>query len=268
MSRYLHFLNRCVFAALAFSSSIIYCKGESSEINPDRAQDLIIFLSSPRSGSELVSCSLNIATRKLIGMFPSGRIHRLAMSHLRLPPAASIPLFYRTHKADLVRKVPSDSNKLIFLTRNPKELFFRRQRSISSVEEFRKKYTQEIMADYFERFKVYDSWNPNNRYLLFYEDFINQEEEEILLELLDFMGEEPTFFYDYVENKERYLDTVLSGYKRQHRKGGSGASSKDGPKSIYYTKDKDPRLLKCLDQIFREQEPVIWEKYLKRFETL
>lgn len=250
---------------LLFSISPLRCE-ESREFDKlSEAENLVIFLSSPRSGSNLITCSLQAIVRKPIGNFNTQGIHKNGSKRLELDWVSHVPFLYRVHSAEKIRELPSDVNKLIFVTRNPKELFFR-QHSISSLKDLKTEKINHKLNQYLSRFKFYESWDPYNRCMVFYEDFINQENEEILLELLDFMGEEPKFFDDYVKNKEKYLNVILSSYRDQHGNK-AGKSSLHGSQAIYYTKNKDPELLKHIDRVLQEKAPVIWEKYLKRFET-
>ncbi len=260
MGRYLSFLRLYVFIILWLcTTSVLY----STE---NKTENLTILLLSPRSGSNLLTCTLNSITRKPIGVFPSRTINSYGMNRLNLDSVCSTPFIYRTDSADTLKGVSSNLNNLILVSRNPKELLFR-DHSISSLKDLQSKEIKSFINTYLQRFKMYESWNPDNRYIVFYEDFINQENEEIILDLLDFMGEEPTFFDDYVEHKEEYLYKILDSYRDQHKSKFGGKSSRNGPNTLYYTENKDPKLLQHIDQILQKKEPLIWEKYLKRFQS-
>ncbi len=149
-------------------------------------------------------------------------------------------------------------------------LFFRGC-SASSIDQVNRLHIEQFMETYLERFREYESWPPENRLLVFYEDFITQINGEATVKLLDFIGEEPTFYYDYIQHKEEYQTRILNSYKNQHNKNKknslSGGSSVGGAKEIYYTQDKPPRVLIYIDELLKKKEPKIWEKYLKRFKT-
>ncbi len=257
MNRILKFYNYVFLLFFMCTTSFIYCAD-------NKPKNLVILLSSFRSGTNLLTCTLNAITRKPIGAFPSQMIHERGMNRLKLDSICPTPVIYRTHYANTLKGVSSDLNKLIFLTRNLKELLFRNY-LITSLQDLQSKVVKSFINTYLQRFKMYESWNPDNRYFVFYEDLITQENEELTLGILDFMDEEPTFFYDYIEHKEEYLNTLLDSYINSRNM--NGASSKNGPKTLYYSKNKDPRLLKYIDQMLQKKEPLIWEKYLKRFET-
>ena len=192
----------------------------------EKSQGAVIFLTTPKSGVNWVTGSLTAITRKPISWLHWGRrvlnpvdscrTHP-SYNRIGLPLITDRPLLYRTHRDfDQLRQLPSNKNKLIFLTRNPKELLFRKffLTSTASVIE-----DPEFIRDFFERylqaFEVYDSWDPDNRMMFYYEDFIERD-EEILLRLLAFMGEEPAYLDDFRMNKQLYAAKLLDSYKHQH----------------------------------------------------
>ena len=60
---------------------------------------------------------------------------------------------------------------------------------------------------------------------------------ETLLEILQFMEEEPLFLEDFLINEQVYLARLLHSYTNQHVHNFGGSSSKKGPKAIHYTKN-------------------------------
>lgn len=243
-----------------------------------KSKDVVFFLSTPKSGSNWIAGSLSAITRKPISwldwkyrVFNPSSAHRNHPSYNRLglPLVSDQPLLYRAHyEFDQLMQVRSAMNKLIFVTRNPKELLFKEfsilfPSSGTPSEQFIKKF----LDTYLQAFQVYESWFPDNRALVFYEDFIFQK-ETMLLQLLEFMNEEPTYLDDFMENIEEYTSKLLASYTKQHQRKAGGASSVDGPKTIYHSKEAAPEILVYIDEYIRNMAPQIWEKYLKRFEEL
>jgi len=177
-------------------------------------------------------------------------------------------LFYRTHYefAEL-KKIPSDYNKLIFITRNPKELLYRKF-FLSNPETSNpdQQFIEQFLNTYLEAFNVYYSWSISTRMICFYEDFIVND-NELLLQLLEFMGESPAFYEDFIANKQTYLNRLLKSYSRQHVQNSGGKSSRNGPKAIYYSENANPSTLRYVDHYIKTTAPAIWDNYLKRFET-
>ena len=235
-----------------------------------------IFLSTERSGSNLISTSLAAITRKPISWLHwktsvfepnSERKQQPAYNRLHLPLITDQPLLYRTHGAfEELRQIPSYANRLIFMTRNPKELIFRKFSLQSPQEAPDLLFVEDFLKKYLTAFEMYEAWDENTRMLVFYEDFIGRG-DEILLELLSFMGEKLLFFEDYRMHREEYLARLLESYKEQHQKVAGGLSSRDGPTAIYYTKNAPMETLLQIDAYIERKAPLIWKKYLKRFST-
>lgn len=241
----------------------------------ERCQDVVCFLSTTQSGSNWVACSLSIMTRKPISWLSWGaqvfnptspfRKHP-SYNRLQLPLLTDEPLLYRTHtEFAKLRQIPSTHNQLIFVSRNPKELLFRAFfLSSSTAPHPTPRFIKSFFRNYLAAFAVYDSWNEENRRLVFYEDFI-ENQNEILIDLLEFMGEEAPYLDDYFEHQEEYQSRLLKSYSQQHHRGGRSAAH--GPQPIYYTRKVSRRLLRSIDRYLEHTAPVLWDKYLKRFKT-
>jgi hypothetical protein len=244
--------------------------------NMSQCENVTFFLSTTRSGSNLVSASLGIITRKPIAwikwgmqVFDPSSPYRNHPSYNRLGLSliSDTPLLYRSHLADDLSQVPSHLNKLIFVTRNPKELLFRDFYLKASSDVPSTEFIQQFLDAYLKNFDLYDSWLAENRYLIFYEDFIYQD-DQLLIQLLQFMGEEPTYFEDFLSHKEEYLARLLDSYKTQHSTNKGGASSKDARKLLYYSESVPIHILTYIDDYLKSAAPTIWERYLKRFQSV
>lgn len=236
------------------------------------SKDVVVFLSTPRSGSNLVSGSLSAITRKPIGwlhwkggFYDHAKTSHPSYNRAGVPLVSRLPLVYRTHhfQSNIVQ-LRTDWNKLIFLTRNPKELLYRRV--ARSKEKPSNQEIEQFFNYYLTTFEGYDSWDEDNKMLVFYEDFI-QNGDEILLNILSFIGEEPVFFNDYIEHKEEYLQRMLQSYQEQHGIETAGISSQNGPKAIHYTASVPVEDLQALDRYIEQRAPHLWNNYLKRFAT-
>jgi hypothetical protein len=263
MRRFLVFLIGLHFSISAASYvNYIDCK---------KNKNITFFLSTPKSGTNVISGCLCALTRKPISWFYWGNSplkEHISYNRLGLPLITETPLLYRTHyEFTQLMRVPSNINRLIFITRNPKELLYRRfflEDSTSSYPTVN--YIKKFLDEYLEAFEVYNSWCPDTRKLVFYEDFIVNQ-NETLLQLLEFMKEEPTYLEDFLENRDEYISQLLNSYTTQHTHNLGGSSSKDVPKAIYYTKNIDKDQLKLIDEFIKKESPDFWEKYLNRFET-
>lgn len=249
MKRYFLFLI-CFCASVTFSS--LQCEEKT------------IFLSTQRSGSNLVTCSLLAILHQPVGAYPN-KIQPYSTGRLKLDFVSNTPFLYRTHEFEDVEKASPDFVKLILLTRNYKELLLRGFQ-IRRTADLSSKEVQAYINRYINNFRVFDKWSEKERLLIFYEDTIN-DFDTLLLSTVEFLNLSPLFWDDFVANKEKYLNDIYTSYTNQHG-GKNGLSARKGQKEIFYSQDSDPRLLKALDVIFRAKDPYIWETYLKRFETL
>lgn len=236
-----------------------------------RCKECVFLLTTPKSGSNLVSASLSAITRRPISWIRWGNNalkKHPSYNRLCLPLVSNKPLLYRTHyELDELIQIPSTGNKLIFLTRNPKELLFRAYRlTLSEKEEPDFLFIENFLNEYFEPFRVYQSWDERNRMLIYYEDFIAGC-DQILLDILHFMQVEPTYFADFITNKENYLKQLLESYKKQHEQNKGGLSSIKGPQALFYSKGVSFETLSWIDHYIASVEPNLWEYYLKRFES-
>ncbi|MCC6127971.1 MAG: sulfotransferase domain-containing protein [Chlamydiae bacterium] len=234
-------------------------------------------MTTPRSGSNLFYACLYAITGRPISWLEWGesvfypdseKTKHPSYNRLGLPLVDQRPLLYRTHfSLNELRQVSSLCNRLIFLMRNPKELLFRAHRLAHPNQKepdtlFIQKFLDECLAP----FKVYESWNPVNRMLIYYEDLII-DENKVFLEALDFMRVDPTFFEEFIRNKEEYMKCLLESYSKQHVRKRGGESSVGGVKEIFYSQDVNPEILKGIDRYLMQREPNLWNLYLKRFES-
>lgn len=263
-----------LFFSLQFS---LYGSGVPNFEDISRSENVIFFLSTPRSGSNLITGCLTIIARKPVSWLQWGKDVFDPLSPYRTHPSynrlnlsllSHIPILYRAHDAAKLNGVISKKNKLIFATRNPKELLFRAFYLTSSPPKTPSKaFIKKFTSGYLKNFRAFNLWDPKNRYLIFYEDFINHETLE-LSKILRFMGEETPYIEDFKANKEEYLKRLFESYQMQHNLVNGGASSLQGPRAIHYTKNVPRNVLKSVDMALIKAAPLIWKKYLRRFRTL
>lgn len=259
----------------------VQCALFASEIpnfhNLGQCRGVVFLLTTPKSGSNLISSGLSAITRRPISWLRWG--DSIFSSHcdlkrhpsynrLNIPMESNLPLLYRSHyELDELKQVPSNSNRLIFLTRNPKELIFRAywlEHPEKGDPDFG--FIETFLRKYLAPFKLYDSWDPDHRILIYYEDLIANE-NATLIQVLDFMGVYPIYLDDFIANKEEYKKRALESYARQHKHNNGGSSSVGEPKAIFYSQDARPEILALIDEYIAKTEPYLWERYLKRFES-
>ena len=199
---------------------------------------------------------------------PLKKMNKLDRSFTKVEYLDKKNVIYGSHFHTCFKGWNQNNNKLIFLSRNPKEIFFREllNKNVPISVESIKNFLPRIFPSYINRFKVYDLWPKKNRLLIFYDDTIGNSNLFLQLEkLLNFVG--VSFSFEK-ENYDQFFEKILTFYKKEQKYAYGGLStSKSGPKKIYYTKNIDRELLKMIDNYLKVQNPEIWNKYLKRFET-
>jgi len=271
MLRYIFMFLTLTYASIASSNVVNY-------IQPSKNENIVFFLSTPKSGTNVITGSLSAITRKPISWFYWGNSimdpasknrEHISYNRLGLTLDTDIPLLYRTHyQFNELSLVNSEKNKLIFVTRNPKELLYRKfllEKKASEIPD--KKFIEEFLLKYLKAFEIFEHWNEHTRMLVFYEDFIVND-DACLVQMLNFMNEPLKYYEDYLTHKQEYLDRLLQSYSKQHQHNNGGASSKGGPKPIYYTRNASRETLLEIDEFIKTNAPAIWVKYLKRFEEL
>lgn len=245
---------------------------------PERNSPVVAFLSTHRSGTTLMACSLLAIFKRPIGKlgkkFTEDAIHGSTSFRLKnLNFISSKPFFYRTHLPNSIVSNRAQLDKLIFLTRNPKELIFKHF-DVRCLRDLNKPEIKKFLEGFFKNFDLYESWPAEKRILIFYEDLCSNL-NEVLFKTVSFIeASSPIFFEDYLYNQKFHLDVIKEYYVKQHsynkrklrNNGRHGESSEKEMNRTYYTQNQDKKILRALDKIIKEKRPEVWEKYLKRFE--
>lgn len=143
-----------------------------------------------------------------------------------------------------------NSDKLIFILRNPKEAIQRASFVLECKEDLTK---AERGKKYFENIATFDSWNPQNRFLVYYEDLI-MEPEKTLGEILHFLNETPSKLKSFMAEYEKHQKKSIEIYYESFSK------AKD---LLYHSKKMKPGLRKRIDSWIEELFPMQWNTYLK-----
>lgn len=155
-------------------------------------------------------------------------------------------------------------DKLILLLRNYKESccktpFYKRNRKASALQGL-----GGSCAKYYQNLRCFDQWNPENRFLVRYEDLLERT-EETLRDVLTFLEvpideeEIRTFFApkNFAKHQERclHLARVLNGSSNVSR--GSGTR--------YHSSSAAAGVLEAVDRIFERCSPELFHRYLEEY---
>jgi hypothetical protein len=152
-------------------------------------------------------------------------------------------------KVHILEGLPYDKSvdKLILLVRNPKEAIKRHEKKIITYDLLK------ISKLYFTDISIYDSWDPQNRILIYYEDFIKNPESTLRM-VCNFLNEPVTKLADFMNNYEKHQKTAIGLY---------GESRTQGKDLLAHSREMGPELCRKADAWIEELYPEVWHKYLK-----
>ena len=232
---------------------------------PATVQHTDIFLSFMRSGTNwLFTCIQALTHKPLFYIEHNGKNTyslRAGINHLKAPVDHSKKPLYHSHIFRLVNQFPKN-NRLLMIVRNYKEVFIRRVRD--NAENYARLIQKKRQfAAYCAYLKVFDSWDPASRHLVYYEDLIAKP-RETLKGVLDFLGESDHRLNEFMQNYEsNRLATVQSYHKVQSARGGSMSRGED---VFFHSKQVPTELLRKTDNKMQAFYPALWG-YLKRYKT-
>jgi hypothetical protein len=167
-----------------------------------------------------------------------------------------LPPIEKVHTQKEIEKAGGDcaQDKLILIVRNPKEALSRhggREITCQVLQGDGSKGNSDPRI-YFKNIAVYDSWNPEKRLLIFYEDLLAKPIQTIITVLI------------FLESSFDKIDSFVANYKL-HKKNAIKlykASESKGNDLLYHSKMIAPDHRKQIDAWINELYPHIWQTYL------
>ncbi len=227
--------------------------------------DQHFLLTFPRSGTNLTSCYIQALARKPIWFMDQHAPHRRANNRLDLKLDYTKTPLYRSHFHMPLKGMNKNGNKLLLILRNYKECIHRENTKIHSNEEFRDLFVKEeqIVKTYLNNLAMYDSWDPANRLLIYYEDLIKTPVEQTK-RILSFFDEPiPDFLTD--DFLRSISGSTLESYHAQHKK--SGGSHSKGKDLEFHSKQIPNEYLVEIDQKMESLSANLWDTYLKKYKS-
>ena len=253
-------LSFCFFLLLNF-----FLEGASFVLMdaPHLARDQVFLLSTPRSGTNLTIGSLQIIAKIPCFFVYQENIEKSWQDENRLLidlDFSKSPLL-RTHSYATLQGISSTENRLIFLTRNPKELILRNLgEKLSEKKEEAQKLITKYLSYYLAMFRFFDHWELSHRLLVYYEELLLYP-KQTLKRILEFLRENDKGLKNYMDHIETYQAKILDSYHHQHQ------SKSKGIDILYYSKRSSQKVLLELDAIIKAMDLELWHKYLHRFKT-
>ncbi len=226
-------------------------------------EERVLFLSIPKSGTNLITCSLSFLTNRPIGLYPD-RLHPKGNERLGVD-MNNPPLFYRTHVPKRILKERMSGAKLLLLSRNYKEHLYRQFQGRKISRKSLNNYdVRDFISNFLSYYRLFDSWPKENRLLIYYEDFIEENNREVFEKILSFLNIQDVEYAAYAEKRKEIEQKIYGSYVQQHSK--EGKSRLKEPRKKFYSSQADRSTLKAIDAAFRKRDASIFKKYLDRFE--
>lgn len=225
-----------------------------------------VLLSYPRSGRTLTRNLIQILTRKPVRR--AGELVTKSKLGFDLDQK-KVPL-WPEHDSKFLPKLDPNTSKLLIIIRNYKECIVRHEKQETGSDFTASQLRNCILNNhdqirqYIGNLMYYDTWpNDETKLLIFYEDLIKQPEVEIP-KIMDLLGENDVDLDSFFANYEDWTAKILNVYKKNQ---GTQYSS-SGNKDIYHSKNFPVNILQEIDQSIENSYPELWEKYLKRYQTV
>lgn len=168
------------------------------------------------------------------------------------------PPFEKVHSPyDIgVAKGKRDQDILIFILRNPKEVFARNLKPEILAQYIHNGYTKPALRVYFDDLIEFDKWDDHKKILIYYEDLITFP-EQILAQLLQFLNEPLDPLVEFMANYQMHKQKGLEIKKTLSQ------NYTNGQETVFHSKKLTKEECKKIDFLIADRYPELWEKYLK-----
>lgn len=216
-----------------------------------------LILSYPRSSNTWVRYCLEALTKRpTLGVDVQtakiGKPLHLNISGLKVDN--NTPITIKSHDT---KRVKGKFDGLILLVRNYKEVIIRhgegRKVDIGLLN--RATSNNEASSNYIELLQYYDAYK-GAKLLLYYEDIISNLEPE-LVKLMEFFGVSDANIKGFMDKLPEHRTKSLNFY---------GVGKSGGDKTVHHSNRLSPQDKKQWDNNLKTRFPIIFEKYLKRYE--
>lgn len=221
----------------------------------------IYLLSFPKSGNTWMRYCIELLTERPTASFSLK------------PDAQELPISYTFgHKIDLSKKPIWKAHResefnfagykysprrdlLIIAVRNPKEAIARWMTTSNGADLLSFTGLMHFQS-YFNVLRLFDSWAPDKRILIYYEDLIS-DPRETLEKLVNFLNDPKNKFDAFFDEYEKHKERGLKFYEY------NGGSQSQGNDLLYHSRKMSAVDRKNIDQFIKEKYKYLWEKYLE-----
>ncbi len=169
------------------------------------------------------------------------------------PPLEKVHVTYHLDRA----RWNIDTDYLIFIIRNPKEVLVRHASKESVLTAAYENQLTCPIRCYFADIEIYDRWPADKKILIYYENLVQAPEKE-LFKLLQFLDEPTDGLQEFMKNYANHKARALS-FREQI----GGCPS--GDNVIYHSKELSNEDRLQIDAWIAKDYPDLWKKYLERY---
>ena len=220
----------------------------------------ILLLGVRRSGTQWTTYILQALTNRTIDL---GNIETVyaPFKHTVQP---ELPRIYRKHWKTYGKRVISDNgkNKLILLIRNYREAYLRQYHDRASLALVDLGSQAKNTTEFFDNIHIFESWKDKNRLLIYYEDLMLNPREEIT-KISRFLNVPEPKLNAFLRNLNKH---VLTCFSIKNGRFNFQTPSKGKQNILYHSQKISSDMNFKIDNVIRQYQPDIWEKYLKRYE--
>lgn len=258
-----------MYFMVAFGSlfSESYQLAQEIRENPKIAQQVNFMVGFPRSGNNwmknIVQSLGHYPVYPLCGTYALENPLGVAIDHDKSP-------FFVMHVPNWIEGASPECNKIIIIVRDYKECFYR-QAIADRADIENTDITQlqlsgySFVSVYLNILRIYDSWLPENRYLVYYEELI-QYPETVIGDLAQFLGEEPNQLSEFFLNFEELKKQSIAYYNKIE--GANGGSITEGKDVFHYREFYTEEQMRHIDEVMKIFGEDLWEKYLSHYEGI
>lgn len=239
-----------------------------------RAQNMQIFLSFPRTGTNWTLAGLQFLTHRrvhYINQYPDLQNRPSVHNKLNVNLSMHKPPIYRTHgfPGKTLKQINREKNQLFMIIRDPVEtvirMFKRNRGGIFDAHQFKTSH-QEIVKKYVELIRILDRWPEKTRHYFFYEDLLSKP-YTIFSQLLDFLKEPAGQLEDFIQNIDHYSTLTRLAYNKQWKNKSAGSLS-EGKCLHYHAKAAEQSIIDTITKaIYKECGERLFNKYLRHYFT-
>lgn len=250
--RFFRSLTFC-FLLSSFLSVFCFASADEQYAVEQFTENRIFLLNQPRSGTHWMTYIMRHFTKR-----PFLNHGQQTNRFLDQDDDFSVPYICLYHHAGIFLKRTSpapnfEKDKVVLIIRNPLDTLLR---DSTSLQDALMRIRRRFQISLFYNLKYSEKCLNANRYICYYEDLLDNPRAEIS-KLLKFLEVSDDGLDEFIANLEHHQNHVLAHYP---------VSKTKGKDRTLYQRKYTAEQLQTFVSLLKEIDPVIWDKYLTRYE--